>query len=99
MPMLPDILPPLASVELAAVALLIFFGVVAASVAAVVWLAVMLVRGVVALTVSLFTGRPPQPRRPRLRAAEGPCPDPMCRRINPRAAAYCRQCGRLLPRS
>lgn len=25
-----------------------------------------------------------------------PCPDPICRRINPATARYCRQCGRSL---
>ena len=69
----------------------------------VAWFVAMLVKGLLAI----FTYLPPCASGKRSRAlppsvstesATFACPDPVCRSINPREAAFCRQCGRMFKR-
>ncbi|MEL7239594.1 MAG: zinc ribbon domain-containing protein [Planctomycetota bacterium] len=86
----------LASLEVALVFLVVTLGLVISAGWLAIWLVMMLVRGTVNLGLVL-AGKPTLgSRRRRQGLAGAPCPDPMCRRVNPPAAAFCRQCGRAL---
>ena len=89
---------PLASAE-AVVFLLFAAGVTAmTAVAFVFWFGYVAVKGLVMLLAKLAIwplaggAEPTSPRRL-------PCPDPVCRSVNPPGANYCRQCGRVLRHS
>jgi hypothetical protein len=92
---LPLPIPP-ASVE-AVLFLLLAAGVTALTAFAfVLWLGWLGIRGLILIATRLSLWPvSSSPRRPRV-AEVTPCPDPVCRAINPSRARYCRQCGRLL---
>ena len=58
----------------------------------VLWLAV---KGTVSIAAKLAIW-PFTPTEGTAQPARAACPDPVCRAINPTAASFCRQCGRML---
>ncbi len=91
----PELMTPAAA---QAVVLVLFAAGVTAmtAIAFIIWFAWVVVKGVLMVTSRLFLGSgrhlPQVDAGPRT----GPCPDPMCRSINPVHAHFCRQCGRML---
>ena len=86
---------PLADVG-AAMFLLFAAGITAMTgVAFVFWIGWIALRGIVAIVshLSIWPGRRSQAASSAARHA---CPDPLCRRINPSHARFCRHCGRML---
>ena len=86
---------PIASAEAALLVLFLATVTIVTLVGFVGYVLWLLVKGSVAIVSKLaiwpFT-QAPGPAQP----ARAACPDPVCRAINPTAASFCRQCGRML---